>query len=280
MTRCIRKWVHSTTPSAGVNQADSLTMKVFLLTLLFLAVTTGSIIAGDFITLVDEIRLPVPPGWILGSDSSQYPFQLVARDLGAEVILHRSKIWEQEAIVDEVSLRRSVETIVSEVIPNLPSSQLLSSHGYYDKYRASFVLEFRSIDTLQQLRLRHRMMGILYRHPEGHQILFTLAGKSLSEKYAQNEAAIKLIQSGFAYLGVFEKDVFDRKEFPWYSVLALMLVIGLLFFFRSFRSKHDQVRFAEDKNFWRCPGCERLNPRHHAHCRRCGYQCPELDPPT
>jgi hypothetical protein len=246
-------------------------MRTALVLLPVFLLTGGAAEASSLISLGDEITVPLPTGWALGSDSADFPFQLAEQNLGAEILVFKSVVWPEEAIDDEHDLRNSVETIMEDVIPTLPESQLLSSFGYDDGYRASFVLEFRSMDTLQNLLLRHRMMGVLYRHPEGHQLLFTLWGKSLSDEYPQHENAIKMVQEGFAYTGSYEDEVFGHSAaFPWYALAAMMAIVGLLYFFRSARARHDRIRFAEDKSFWRCEGCGRLNPLHHDTCRRCG----------
>lgn len=250
---------------------------MFAAVLALVATLAGSA-GGSEILKVDDVTLLLPDNWTLGSDSLEFPLQIVQRNLTAELLIFRSVIWAEEAINDEYALRIEVEKIVDDVIPALPESQLLSSHGYYENHRASFFLEFRSLDTLQNLILRHRMAGVVYRHPDGHQLLFTLWGKSLSEAWSAHEGEIKLMQSEFAYTGPFEEEVFgDPNEFPWYAFFALMVVIGLLYAFRSFRTRHNTVEFADDQIFWHCGGCGRLNPQGHRVCKRCGRPQPTAE---
>ena len=250
---------------------DTPNMKAFCLILNSLIIAVGPVVAGEMIELGPEAAVPLPDGWILSDETTDFPFQLIESTLGAEVLIFKSIITAEEAIRNEVDLQNSVESIADDIIPNLPQSQLLSSYGYYEQNRARFVLEFRSVDTAQDLMLRHRMAGILYRHPDGHQLLFTLWGKSPTDLYSRYEPALKMVQSGFAYRGPFEPEVFgEASPFPWYALLALMAIIGLLYTFRAFRSRHDRVQLSTGQGFWRCGECGRLNPALMETCRRCG----------
>jgi hypothetical protein len=191
-------------------------------------------------------------------------------DYNAEILISRSVISPDEIVSDKGDLKQSIQDVLDEIIPDLPQSKLLTSSGFHDGYRASFVIEFFSLDTTDGSRLRHRFKGILYRHPNGHQLLFTVWGKARAQEYFLHAEAIKLIQDEFRYLGAREEAVFPPHDnIPWYPVVGLFVAVGLLYFFRTYRTRSDKVRFKDGDNIWRCE-CGRLNHADHGACRRCG----------
>lgn len=251
---------------------DNLNMKSALGLLTALLLITPHIFATGFITLADETTLPEPKGWQLVGDSSDYPFQLVTEDLDAEVLIFKSVVRDDQVITDEKDLKRSVDDVLSEVIPQLPDAKVQTNTGFTEGDRAGFVLEFTSTDTTTGVPIQHRLKGILYRRPEGHQLLFTVWAKSPVAGYSDREGEIKLIQDGFYYTGVHEPDVFARKhDTRWYLLATVLVVIALLYFFRTFRTRGDRVRFRNLENHWRCD-CGRLNSDALTHCHRCGRE--------
>jgi len=241
----------------------------FLTTLLLV---TPQIFATGFITLAKESTLPVPKGWQLVGDSSDYPFQLVTDDLDAEILIFKSVVRDDQIITDEKDLKRSVDDVLSEVIPQLPDARIQTNTGFTEGDRAGFVLEFTSTDTTTGVSIQHRLKGILYRRPEGHQLLFTIWAKSPMAGYADREGEIKLIQDGYYYTGVHEPDVFRRKQYTrWYLLAIILAVVALLYFFRTIRVRSDRVRFRDLEHHWRCE-CGRLNSDTLTHCRRCGRE--------
>ena len=247
-------------------------MKAVFGLIIALVFMTSPVAATGFITLAGETTLPVPKGWQLVGDSSDYPFQLVTDDLDAEVLIFKSVVRDDQVITDEKDLKRSVDDVLSEVIPQLPDARIQTNTGFTEGDRAGFVLEFTSTDTATCVPVQHRLKGVLYRRPEGHQLLFTIWAKSPVVGYTDREGEIKLIQDGFYYTGVHEADVFARKQNArWYLLATVLAVIVLLYLFRTFRARSDRIRFRDLENHWRCE-CGRLNNDALTHCRRCSRE--------
>jgi hypothetical protein len=245
-----------------------------LITALFVAVLAGASFAGGFTTLMNEVTFPLPNGWLVAGDSTRYPIQLVSENLDAEILIFKSIINSDETINDPHQLRGSVANVVEDVIPSLPSSRLLRNTGMLDGNRAMFVLEFDSDDIDEARQIRHSLKGILYRHPKGHQVMFTVWGKTPVESYQANHGAIQLVQDGLFYIGPQTDTVFTAESSTiWYYFFAMMAVVGLLFMFRSFKARNDRVRFRVSEHHWRCD-CGRLNHNEQFACRRCGREKP------
>jgi len=245
-------------------------MKRYLFTILFCLTLAGPVSAGDFIHLAGEIQLPLPGSWQLGSDSLDYPFQLVRFDPSAELLIFKSEISPEDAVQNKDDLRQSVKMVVDDVILTLPDAMLLTSTGYFEDYRTGFMIEFTSTDSVNHIPLRHRLNGVLYRHPDGQQLLFTLWAKAGAEQYPEVVNELKLIQGGFVYAGAQKETVFtgNRRTY-WYIAVLLMLVAGLFYVFRR-RPQHWQHSFSpSETNHWQCQ-CGRLNESHIKSCKYCG----------
>ncbi len=245
-------------------------MKRLALTFLMVVLFTGaSCAASGFFDLGGEIRLPQPDGWRLGTDSIDFPFQIIDPTETSELLIFRSEITGDGIIRNQQELRGSVDKVVNDIILELPKAQLLSSTGYYDTSRVSFVLDFESSDSATGLVISHRLKGYMYRHPDGHQILFTLWGKTGRDNPPMVMSDIRLMQDGFAYYGPAEAEIFGSPGKPiWYWLAPVGGTLVLIFFFFR-RNRNNSIAFSEDANFWRCE-CGRMNPNQYDSCRRCG----------
>ena len=245
-------------------------MRNLLLLPAILAIGASGLSANDFVLLAGEIQIPLPESWSLVTDSLDFPFQLVHDEEAAEILIFRAEISADEAVTDEIALKKSVDNIIDDVILSLPQAKLLTSSGFYETHRTGFVLEFVSLDTISQTPLWHRLEGVLYRHPDNHQILYTIWGKTTMQEYDDISGAISLVQDGFVYKGKHENEVFaPRQQSYWLLFLVMMIVVGLFFYFRpKSRSEHLPTS-SRVSHFWRCE-CGRLNHRDSITCRRCG----------
>ncbi|MDD3732171.1 MAG: hypothetical protein PHU88_07345 [candidate division Zixibacteria bacterium] len=240
---------------------------LFLLCLILPGTATS---AGINVELGQEVKIPLPNDWIVATDGSEYPFQLVDTTLSSDIMIFKSDIPHDDLICNDTALKKSVQGVIDEVIMSLPEARILSNTGYFEKYRAGFILEFLSFDTVNLITLQHRLQGIIYRHPDGYQLLFTIWAKSGQATYPAVENSIKLIQGGFDYLGPKLSDVFGaRHKIPTFLYVFLFLLLGIFFFMRARQLQKARVKFADDELFWRCE-CGRLNPLNHKTCRRCG----------
>lgn len=232
--------------------------------------------AGYFQSLGGEIQIPSPEGWQLGSDSLIYPFQFVHEEPVAELLIFKSTIETGDLIRDDDDLRQSVDVIIEDVILQMPGARLTTSSGFFDGYRTGFVIEFTSIDSVSGQSLQHRFCGHIYRHTDGHQILFTLWAKSLQDSYGLVEADIKGMQDAFRYDGPFEEEVFTGDSLP-YTRLAILLVLmtALFYLLRKRRMRGSPLQRYSDNRYWRCQ-CGRVNRTTVASCRQCGRVSPSL----
>ena len=254
----------------------SLILRILALIALCPVVALGS----GFITVADEATVPWPDDWYLGSDSLTYPFRLIYHNDSAEVVVYKSNISEAQQIRNDVELKDAVDVVIGDVIGALHESQLYTSNGYYENYRAIFVLEFKSSDSLTDLPVRHRLTGILYRPPAGGQLLFTIWGKATESVYERIRPAMEMIQDGFAYQGDYEDNVFPpHEQHNWRTALLVALAVaGLLFVF--LRRRHRQPSTMTIKpHFWTCT-CGRANHDNDTTCRRCGRARPDKPSPV
>ena len=194
-----------------------------------MALLAAQLHADNLVRPADEIRLPLAQGWVAGGGDTGFPIQLVNEDLTAELQIFRSEIPEEDAIVDGTQLCRAVDDIIDDVILSLPESQLLTNTGYQEDNRAWFVLEFSSVDTVTFENVHHRMTAVLYRHPDGHQLLFTLWGKVSTMAPTSVRADLRTMQNGFEYTGPALRAVFaEPSGYRWWLLGAVMVVLWLV----------------------------------------------------
>jgi len=253
-------------------------MRRLLAFLVLLSALPVGLLAQHPIHLGIEIELSfTDEHWLLQSDGA-YPFELIHDNLPADLAIFRSDISRTDAVNDENALKESVDIVIEQVIMALPNAQLLSSSGFYERDRAGFVLEFLSDDTVGLVTLHNRLLGVVYRKPDGGQILFSLWGKADEESWPLIEEEIKLLQGSFTYTGPAEADVVGatHASYPEWRWGLLVLGIGLIaVLMRKRRGSLDRVVFARKSSFWRC-SCGRLNHNRTTTCRRCGQTSPTV----
>jgi len=227
-------------------------------------------LAATTIPLGDDATMPLPSGWSLVTDDDEYPFQIAADNLGAELLIFEHELTGSDRVNDKSDLKVAVDNVLADVIPFLPESQILANTGFFEGDRAGFVLDFVATDTTLGVQLRHRLMSLIYRRPDGSQLMFTLWAKSANSQYAGFADDIRRMQNGFTYHGPRSDSVFSGSQYTmWYVIVALFLIVGLLYYFRASRLRAGEVNFRESENHWRCD-CGRLNHVETDHCKRCG----------
>jgi hypothetical protein len=240
----------------------------FVAIFFILAASAG---ASGFADLANEARVPVAEGWRLEDDSASYPFRIIKNDQTAELLIFRAVLKADETINNDTQLRLSVDQVIDDVIMSLPEAQLLTNTGHYDQNRVWFDLEFLSFDIESESEIRHRLKGVLYRHPDDYQILFSLWGKVLTEEAAIALPEVRMMQEGFAYTGDAESRIFEVPAgYDWYLIAFLFALMIVMLFILKRRQLRERIAFSEERNFWRC-SCGRLNHNDHQNCRRCGH---------
>ncbi len=204
-------------------------MKRLLVSFALVLLGVGSACADTIVTLADEATITLPDGWVATSETGEYPFLIAHIEHPAELQIFVSEIYEDATIDSESDLKNEVDQVIEDVILELPQAQLLTSTGRADDSHASFSLEFLSIDEESGLELRHRLNGIIYRHPDGSQRLFTLWAKTTDNSAPMVDADLRLMQGSFEYKGPQAAAVFETKSRPeaWFLV---MLAIGATLF--------------------------------------------------
>ncbi len=201
---------------------------LFVIIILALAPSTGAE-GNQFVRIGADVEVPLPENWYLGTDTSGFPAQLIHRNDSAEILLFRSEIVDKDMIGSQDELRQSVELVVEDVITTLKGGRLRTSTGFYDGFRAGFVLEFVSSDSLSGVLLEHRLMGILYRHADDYQTLFTVWGKAAEAAYSEAKPAIQFVQDGLVFRGEYESEVFRPASTSyWPFILVGVALVGLL----------------------------------------------------
>jgi hypothetical protein len=114
-------------------------------------------VSGEVLEVAGEVTLPLPDNWLVTTDTESFPVQLLYIEGGAEILLFRSVVSDDELITSEEDLRLSVKEVETGVIGDLPDGTLLTSTGFYESDRTGFVLEFLSTDTVSGMPLMHRL---------------------------------------------------------------------------------------------------------------------------
>lgn len=242
-----------------------------LLAVIFLATSSY---ANKFITLAEEIKIPLPEGWTVLDSTAGYPYTLINPQKALELLIFKSVLDADQVITNKKELKGSVDKVVEDIILTLPEGKLLTNTGRFMENHVSFTLEFSSVDTVNMGEIYHRLEGVIYQHPNGHQLLFTLWAKTIDQfKQSLSEEA-SIIQDGFIYYGPSEPEIFTDKSFDWNILILLGVVILMVLIFVRKKQQLDKVKFSEDSNFWRCE-CGRQNHKSHATCHRCGRQAPD-----
>lgn len=253
-----------------------------LLVSLILILTLGSkdvvaqeaTVSGRPVELGGEVVVPLQPGWRVTDTSAGYPYEIVNADTSAELSIHRSIISSGDAIDSPDELKAAVDSVVTTVITTLPQAQLLSSTGYRGESGASFALEFESFDQASQAMLHQRLVGHVYRHPEGHQLMFTLWGRVAPSVWDMVSPSLIAMQDGFSYRGPSEETPFEQTGYDPMKLLLLATVVVMLVIvlirFRRDRRRADPSRW---ERRWVCE-CGAENELTIATCRQCGRARP------
>ncbi len=225
---------------------------------------------GRPVELSGEIIVPLQPGWTVIDSTAGYPYEIVNADTSAELSVHRSIIPSAEAIHSPDELKIAVDSVVATVVNTLPRARLLSSTGYRGENEASFALEFESYDLASETMLHQRLVGHVYRHPDGYQLMFTLWGRVAPPVWDMVSPSLIAMQDGFAYRGPsvetpFEQHGYDAMKILLLVVVVVMIVVVLLRFRRDRRAL-DPSRW---ERRWVCE-CGAENELTVATCRRCG----------
>lgn len=245
-------------------------MRLTINTLLLVVVLAATGYSLDYLEPSDDIGLARPSEWLLDGSSGEYPIHLVHDQQPAELLIFRTDIADTGTVDSENELRESVMSIIDEVILPLPNAQMISSTGFNHGKSAGFVLDFTSIDSATSTPIRHRLKNILFRYPDGRQVVFTLWGKSGAAVWDEVSEQILLMQESFEYTGLSADTVFaDNSPALWRYALPMLLVICLVLLMRIRRGKNDRPLFRSTSSFWRC-SCGRMNPNHSDACHRCG----------
>jgi len=249
-------------------------MRYLLAALIIVPAFIASAPASELAQIGENVQIPLPDKWRFGSDTLQLPIQLVSEEYPAEILIFRSEIATDEMITDQVTLKAAVDVVIHDVIMTLPGAALLTSTGFYDGNRAGFVLEFNSVDSVGGRELRHRLKGIIYRHPDDHQMLFTVWGKCTVDDYPALAQSIAFVQDGFAYTGACTASVFDPPTRSYWPLAIVILgLVALFYYFRTRRKKNDPMPLPAESHFWHC-SCGRANHEEQTSCRRCGRPRP------
>ncbi|UCG63025.1 MAG: hypothetical protein JSV52_07020 [Candidatus Zixiibacteriota bacterium] len=230
--------------------------------------------ASGFVELGREAKIPLADRWVIVDDTGGFPYRLSRTDQSAELSIFKSIIAADEKIKNEQELKLSVDKVIEDVILGLPEANLLANTGYFDKNRVWFDLDFESWDPERELQIRHRLKGVLYQHPDGHQLLFSLWGKAIEGAPASALYEMRLMQDEFAYTGDVESEVFGSSfPYDWYLIGFLFALLVVMLFILKKRQRQEKIAFSDEANFWRCD-CGRLNHVEFDTCRRCGRPQP------
>lgn len=225
---------------------------------------TGSVLAVPL--NFPQLQMEVPDTWTVMNTQFEYPVDITTSGGEVEFQIFRTDLEPGQSINTTDELKISVQRVVDSVILDLPNAKLITSTGYDETERSGFALEFVSTDGAATV-IRHRLMGWLYRHPDNHQILFTLWAKGTVQEFSPHENEIRQMQAGFAYTGPHEGMVFSSGHGWALPVLVIVMAVAGLMYYRT--SKKAKPRMATiDESGWKC-SCGAYNAPDLHQCRQC-----------
>ena len=245
-----------------------------LLVLILVVMAAGSTWANSFVTLPEHTGLPLPSGWRLIGPADTYPVALLDTLTSAHLLIFRTILPSDEQIAGADDFRLAVNRVIDSVVLQLPEALLMTSTGEYVQNRAEFVVEFQTIDSVSGNPLHHRLTGILYRHPDGYQLLFSQWAQAPQATYAAIREDLHTMQTGFRYEGPQEKRVFAWAAGTMRWVVGLLVVLAAVFFVVRRRRQPTERVAAGGVAIWRC-SCGRANHGDNETCRTCGRPRPE-----
>ncbi len=246
--------------------------KIVMLMLVVLA--AGSSWANSFVTLAEGAGLPLPAGWRIVGSTDSFPVAVLDEETTAHLLLFRTILPPDERIAGADDFRIAVNRVIDSVVLQLPEALLLTSTGEYGQNRAEFVVEFQTIDSVSGDPLHHRLAGILYRHPEGYQILFSQWAQAAQATYGMIREDLEMMQTGFRYDGPQEDHVFAAATGMTQWAVVLVVAVAAVYFLMRQRRRQNEPVAAGKVPIWRCT-CGRVNHGDNAVCRNCGLPRPE-----
>jgi hypothetical protein len=222
------------------------------------------------VDLAQRAEILLPAGWAMDITHDDFPYMFEHDQFAAEMLISLSTIPQPETLNNPGELKSAVEFVIADVIAPLPNARLLTNTGFNDIERAGFALDFITDDSLNNMQIRHRLTGIIYRDTDGKQLLYTLWAKADHEEFPYVRADIWLMQQSFTMTADHALDVFAAPTGGnWRYLPAILLLAALFLLIKNRRGKQDRVLGRMQHSFWRCP-CGRLNHNRHTACRRCG----------
>lgn len=232
---------------------------------------------NSFVSLAENTGLPLPSGWRIVGTSTEFPVAIINDETGARMLVFRTLLPPDERIGGADDFRMSVNRVLDSVVMQLPDAILLTSTGSYEEHRAQFVIEFSTADTLSEGSLRHRLAGILYRHPDGHQLLYNLWGQAGAPSYAIVQGDFETMQTGFRYSGPHEENVFTGERHGARWGIVFVVGLGAVYFIMRQRRRQPRGPLGSTATAWQCP-CGRTNHLDSEVCRHCGR--PRVEVPS
>ncbi|HOD67522.1 MAG TPA: hypothetical protein PKW75_11695 [candidate division Zixibacteria bacterium] len=199
--------------------------------LALVAVLALAVAGNRFVSLPDSVTLPAPGGWRVLGEPASYPAVLHNEASGARLLVFETRLDPGERIGGAADFQVSVSRMIDSVVLQMPNAVLLTSTGQQAENRAEFAVEFQTIDTATGAAVYHRLAGILYRHPDGSQLLFSLWAQAPPGADAALRAELERMQSGFRYNGPQEAQVFApaRSDMQWFLVFLIGAAAVVLF---------------------------------------------------
>ena len=201
------------------------------------------VVAQARLVLLGDVVLPMPIGWSLVDTAQGFPYLIVSDDGTAELTIHRSTITGDDIISNNDEFRISVDSVIAGVVMGLPEVHMVSNTGLRDGPWASFALEFEAWDEEALSDLHHRLTGVLYLHPDGYQLLFTLWARALPVVWPVFSDDLLLMQDGFVYTGPAEDSAFGSPT-QESNLLFLLLPLMIIAFVQTLRRSVRRKRMA------------------------------------
>lgn len=242
---------------------------IFVLAWMLTFLTAAQELPGtnSFVELPGSVSLPLPSGWrVLGAPES-FPVAVIDHNSGGRLLVFRTTLDENERIAGAADFHIAVNRVIDSVVLQMPDAILLTSLGNYARNRADFTVEFQTMDTLSGEAMYHRLAGILYRHPDGQQLLFSLWAQVQQAAYFGIHGNLEQMQSGFRYSGPQEEFVFAAapSRMRWFVVLLIGIAAALVIM----RQRRHYLETRPGAAVWKCP-CGRINRVDQGSCRKCG----------
>lgn len=202
--------------------------------------------ATDPVKVGQELLVPVAENWSVDGSTETFPCRLVRDDESAEILFFRTALEGDNQVNSELELKAAVDTVIANVILDLPGGEVLASTGLAESGWAQFVIDFESFDAVRVITLQHRFVGLLYRIDDGRQHLYTVWAKAPKELFEELRPELRNIQDNVVYTGMRIEPVFARRSsMTWLPIVGLLLAVFLLFYPRFSRSRRTATAGAD-----------------------------------